>query len=326
MTVPIALSILQPGATSPFLARFEQARTPNSARGPAAGISLVFRSPGARQQRGNPFFPVVQGDLDPGETHKPEATFRTGPRRGDGLARARSIAGRYDSRQRAQGRAAGGQHGAMDGRSARGASGISSSKSSRPSRQSMRASVAPLDSVLEPTWRVTSQGRGFVVGTIRNPGLDPVLPEVAIAIIVGGRLASLEILQSTAPLQPGETLGYGADRFLGLEAGLDTAEEVTLEVYLTGRLIAQGAPSAVPLPASIHQFEMIGSRGLFMQGTLTGSGPRTAQERHATCQPALDGRRDPNRTLAGSHSPAAGRECGVFHRRSDRRRGRPRHE
>ncbi len=126
VTVPVALSILQPGATSPFRARFEQARTPEERARPTAGIPLFFRSTGARHHGGNPFLSVVQGDPGPGETQEPGATLRAGPRRGVGLARGRSIAGRDGGRQCAKGRAAGGRHGAMDRRNARGASGIAS--------------------------------------------------------------------------------------------------------------------------------------------------------------------------------------------------------
>ena len=271
VTAPIALSILQPGATSPFLARFEQARTPSSARAQLQAFRFSSEAPvrlsieaihSSRSSRGTLILGRLK-NLEPRSVQARDVVLVW--REPD-----RSLAGMAVASVPMAGLPEDGTVPWMAG--APGALPESRVEVFAAVTAVDDASVAPLESVLEPTWRVTSQGRGFVVGTIRNPGLDPILPEVAIAISVAGRLASLEILQSSAPLQPGETLGYGADRFPGLEAGIDTADDVTLEVYLTGRLIARGAPSAVPLPASIHQFEVIGSR-VFVQGTLTNPGP-----------------------------------------------------
>jgi hypothetical protein len=269
-TVPVALSILQPGTASPFSARFELAREPESTRAqleafrfssevPAHVSVVAVRSSGS-----------AEGTLVLGRLRNLEA--RT--------VQARDVVVVW----READRSLAGMATATVPRALVPDDGMVPWMAEAPgalleSRVEVFAAVsavnntplAPLESVVGPTWRVTSQGRGFAIGTLRNPGRHPVLPEVAIAILARGRLVSLEILHSSIPLPPGETLDYGADRFPGMEAALDPADDITLELYLAGRPMAPDAPSAIPLLASIQQFELIGSR-VFMQGTATNPG------------------------------------------------------
>lgn len=270
-TVPVALSILQPAATSPFLARFEQAGAPESARAQLQAFRFSSEAPVRVSMEAVHSSRSSEGTLVLGRLRNME------PR----SARAREVVVVWREADRSlAGMAAASVPQALvpeDGTVPWMAEAPGALLGSRVEVYAAVSAVdespdVPLESVLGPTWRVTSQGRGFVVGTLRNSGHDPALPEVAIAIIAGGRLVSLEILQSTVPLPPGETLDYGADRFPGLDAAVDSADGVTLELYLTGRLMAPDAPSAIPLPASIQQFEVIGSH-VFMQGTVTNPGP-----------------------------------------------------
>ena len=270
-TVPVALSILQPGATSPFSARFEQAREPEDTRAQLQAFRVSSEGPvhvsvEAVRSSGSSEGTLVLGRLRNLEPRTVQArdvvvVWREADRSLAGMATATVPQAPVPEDGMVPWMAE--APGALPGSRVEVYTAASAVNDSP---------LAPLESVVGPTWRVTSQGRGFAVGTLRNPGRDPVLPEVAIAILAGGRLVSLGILHSSVPLPPGETLDYGADRFPGMEAALDPAYAITLELYLAGRPIAPDAPSAVPLFAAIQQFELIGSR-VFMQGTATNPGP-----------------------------------------------------
>ncbi len=119
---------------------------------------------------------------------------------------------------------------------------------------------------------MTSQGKGFATGAVRNAGDAPILPQVAIAVRAAGRPIGLEILQSSIPLQPGEILTFAADRFPGLQATLEWADievaDITLEIYLEAEPVPPGAAATVLLPVSVLQFEAIGSN-VFLRGTVS---------------------------------------------------------
>jgi hypothetical protein len=270
-TVPLALSILQPGATSPFSARFELAREPEDTRARLQAFRFSYEAPvhiSVEELRasGSSEGTLILGRLRNLEARTVQArdvvvVWREADRSLAGMATATVPQAPVPEDGMVPWMAE--APGALPGSRVEVHTAVSAVNDSP---------LAPLESIVGPIWRVTSQGRGFAVGTLRNPGRDPVLPEVAIAILAGGRLVSLEILHSSIPLPPGETLDYGADRFPGMEAALDPADGITLELYLAGRPMAPDAPTAVPLLASIQQFEWIGSH-VFMQGTATNSGP-----------------------------------------------------
>jgi hypothetical protein len=270
-TVPVALSILQPGATSPFSARFEQAHEPQNMRAHLWAFRFSSEAPvhvsmeavrSSRSSEGTRVLGRLR-NLEPRTVQAQDVVvvWREADQSLAGMATAtvpRALVpddGMVPWMAEAPG--------ALPGSRVEVFAAVSAVEDSI---------IAPLESVAGPTWRVTSQGRGFAVGTLRNPGRDPVLPEVAIAVLAGGRLVSLEILRSSIPLPSGETLDYAADRFPGMEADPNPADGITFELYLAGRPMAPDAPSAVPLLASIQQFESIGSR-VFMQGTATNPGP-----------------------------------------------------
>jgi hypothetical protein len=269
-SLPLALSILQPGATSPIMARFERVGPPAGAR---AGL-VTFRS------SAEPLMHVSVDAVRPGPSS--EGTLVLGSLRngGPGLAEAREVIVVWrDADHTLSGMAAASVPHSLipeDGSVPWLAVMPGTVQGGRFEVFTAVAAVdesldAPLDQAIEPMWRVTEQGNGFAIGAIRNSGSRPALPEVAVAVRVNGRLVSLAILQSAVPLPPGEMLPFGVDQFPGLEVAPDPGD-VAIEVYLTGRGTDPGAPAAVPLAASIHQFEVIGGR-VFMQGVVTNPGP-----------------------------------------------------
>ncbi len=269
-TLPVALSILPPGASSPFQARFENGGRPEGARAELQ----AFRFSSDRPAR-------VSVDAVH-SAQSADGTLVLGSLRNQGPvpAQVREVIVVWrDADHSLSGMAiASAPHALMpeDGSvpwlaEVPGAVPGSRFEVFTAATAFEGPTAPPLDPVLGPTWRVTEQGQGFISGAIRNPGREPAIPEVAIAVRVNGRLVSLAILQSTVPLPPGQTLSYGMDRLPGLVAALDPAE-ITLEAYLTGRGVDREAPAAVLLPASIQQFEVIGGR-VFMQGILTNPGP-----------------------------------------------------
>jgi hypothetical protein len=269
-TVPVAMSILQPGATSPFMARFEQAKAPDGARAGLQAFRLSSEPP-ARVS-----IDAVRSD------QSSEGTLVLGSlrNRGPGPVQAREVIVVWrDADHALSGMALASvpqvrlqEDGTVPWLAeAPGAVPVSRLEVFAAVSAVDESSEGPLESVLEPLWRLSAQGHGFVAGAIRNPGRGPVLPEVAIAILVDDRLASIAILQSTVPLQPGETLAFAADRFPGLEAAPDPGD-VSLELYLTGHRTDPGSPAVILLPASIQRFEVIGDR-VFMQGTVANPGP-----------------------------------------------------
>jgi hypothetical protein len=270
-TVLLPLSVLQPSAVSPFMARLKQAESPAEARAnlesfqfsseAAASISLgavyTTQAPDGIFVRG-----TVQGNnTQPVRVRDVVIVWRGTDRSIAGLAVA-SVPGAIVTQD---------EH----------LPWIAQARGATPAtRFEVFAAVSAVDPANEtplaiadgPAWRVTSQGNGFATGAIINAGDAPVLPQVAIAVRAAGRPLSLEILQSIIPLGPGETLTFAADRFPGLQAALESADigiaDVTLEAYLDAQPVPLNTGGAVILPVSIHQFEAIGS-SIFLSGTVS---------------------------------------------------------
>lgn len=270
----LPLSVLQPEATSPFMAWVEQVEPPSGARASLVSFRTSTEAPaststGAVSATQAPDGVFVLGtvhnrDTRPMRIHDVVVTWRDAHRSLTGLAIASVPAAVL----------------AEDGSlpwiaEAPGATPETRFEVFVAASTVDPASPSPLVTAAEPIWRATSQGRGFATGAIRNAGGAPVLPEVAIAASAAGRLISLEILQSSIPMQPGETLIYAADRFPGLEAALDSAgidvTDVSLKLYLDAKPIPPNADAAVLLPVSIEQFEVIGSN-VFLRGTISSPG------------------------------------------------------
>lgn len=148
-----------------------------------------------------------------------------------------------------------------------------------------------LEVSVDPAWRRTGQGRGFVTGEIRNVSAIPVLPAVAVTLWAQGELVGLEILRSAVPLAPGEALAYGAETFPSLDARLDRLGVGAQEVVPSVIVSASGAPaSSEPrLDIAVLHFEVIGSR-VYLEGTLTRTGeePLAGAEIHAALR-SVDG-------------------------------------
>jgi hypothetical protein len=136
-------------------------------------------------------------------------------------------------------------------------------------------SAGVLETSTEPVWQRTSQGRGFVTGEIRNVGPLPVMPAVTVTLWAGGELVGLEILRSAVPLNPSETLAYGAEAFPALDERLGRVgadpQDVVPSVSVSGS--AAPADSDQRLVIRILHFEAIGSR-VYLGGTLTRTGER----------------------------------------------------
>ncbi|MCX6072553.1 MAG: hypothetical protein NTU91_17155 [Chloroflexi bacterium] len=270
-TAPLPLSVLQPGAASPFIARLEQAESPaevraslesfqfSSAAGASTSLGAVYttQAPDEVFVRGT----VQCEDTRPVRVHDVVIVWRATDRSLAGLAVA-SVPGAILP-----------QSGSLPW--------IAQASGATPgTRFEVFTAVSAVDPASEiplvvtdgPTWHVTSQGNGFATGAIRNAGDAPVLPQVAIAVRAAGRPISLEILQSIIPLEPGETLTFAADRFPGLQAALESGgieiADVTLEAYLDAQPVPLNTGGAVILPVSIHQLEAIGS-SIFLRGTVS---------------------------------------------------------
>ena len=132
-----------------------------------------------------------------------------------------------------------------------------------------------LEVSVDPAWRQTAQGQGFVTGEIRNVSTVPVLPAVAVTLRARGELVGLEILQSGVPLPPGETLAFAAEKFPSLDERLERLGVGTQDVLPSLILSGSAAPaSAEPrLDITILHYEAIGSR-VYLEGTLTRTGEK----------------------------------------------------
>jgi len=281
-TVLLPLSVLQPGAFSPFMVRSEQAEGPAAARAslgsfqfssetaPRLSIGTVYttQSPGGILVRGT----VHNDGVQPMRVRDVVVAWRDASRALRGLAIATVPGATLPA------------DGSLPW--------IADAPGTSPAtRFEVFVAASPVDSAGEsllvvtdgPTWRLTSQGKGFATGALRNAGNAPILPQVAIAVSAAGRPISLEILQSSIPLQPGETLTFAADQFPGLQATLQSLDadttEITLEAYVQGRSSLPDAGAAFVLPVSISRFEAIGS-SLFLRGTV--SNPDSVPLRNAT--------------------------------------------
>ncbi|MBM3121405.1 MAG: hypothetical protein FJZ97_04360 [Chloroflexi bacterium] len=141
-----------------------------------------------------------------------------------------------------------------------------------------------LEVSVDPAWRRTVQGRGYVTGEIRNVSAIPLLPAVAVTLWAQGELVGLEILRSTVPLPPGEVLAYGAETFPSLDARLERLGVAVQEVVPSVVVSASAAPafSEPRLEITVLHFEVIGSR-VYLEGTLTRGGeqPLAGAEIHA---------------------------------------------
>ena len=274
-TVQLPVSVLVPGATSPFVAEIEQVLSPDGARASLEAFRFSTEAPvrvsleavhTTRSPEGIRVLGEVRNrDSRPIYVRDVIVAWRDANRVLAGLTIASVPAARVPD---------GGSLPWMA--EAPGATLQSHFEIFAAASVVDEASEVPLESAIGPAWRVTAQGRGFVSGAIRNAGDEPALPEVAIAVSAAGRLIGLEIQRSSIPLQPGETLAFGADRFAGLEAIPGTpaagADDITLELFLAGRRVPSETPTAVILPVSIQQFEVIGS-GVFLRGALNNPGP-----------------------------------------------------
>jgi hypothetical protein len=276
-TVQLPLSLLQPDATSPFIAQLEQVEAPAGARASLASFQRSSEAPASVSLGGvhatqGPDGVIVIGTVqsnDPRDLriHDVVVTWRDASRSVAGLAIA-SVPGAIVA-----------DNGSLPWiAQAPGATPDTRFEVFTAASTVNTEGGSPLVTSAEPTWRVTSQGRGFATGAIRNTGDAPALPEVAIAASAAGRLISLEILRSTVPMQPGETLLYAADRFPGLEATLDAEgieiTDITLGVYLNADAVPASTGVVVPLPVSIQQSEAIGS-SVFLRGAV--SNPSSVQ-------------------------------------------------
>lgn len=134
---------------------------------------------------------------------------------------------------------------------------------------------ARLEMASGPSWWLTAQNRGFASGAIRNPGPAAVLPEVAVSLTAQGELVGLEILRSSVPLTPGESLVFTAETFASLEDRLRRLgvgmQDVAPQVVLGWTEPERPSSSPVSLPVAVRQFEVIGSR-LFLSGAITHPG------------------------------------------------------
>jgi hypothetical protein len=148
-----------------------------------------------------------------------------------------------------------------------------------------------LEASVDPAWRQTAQGRGFVTGEIRNVSAIPLLPAVAVTLWSQGVLVGLEILRSAVPLPPGETLAYGAETFPSLDERLQRLgvgpQDVVPSVIVSGS--AAPAFSEARLAIAVLHFEAIGSR-VYLGGTLTRAGeqPLAGAEIHVALR-SVDG-------------------------------------
>lgn len=148
-----------------------------------------------------------------------------------------------------------------------------------------------LEVSVDPAWRQTAQGRGFVTGEIRNVSAIPLLPAIAVTLWSQGELVGLEILRSAVPLPPGETLAYGAETFPSLDERLQRlgvgAQDVVPSVIVSGS--AAPASAEPQLGIAVLHFESIGSR-VYLGGTLTRTGeqPLAGAEIHVALR-SVDG-------------------------------------
>ena len=149
-----------------------------------------------------------------------------------------------------------------------------------------------LEASVDPAWRQTAQGRGFVTGEIRNVSTIPLLPAVAVTLWSQGELVGLEILRSAVPLPPGETLAYGAETFPSLDERLQRLgvgpQDVVPSVIVSGSA-APGSSAPARLDITILHYEAIGSR-VYLGGTLTRAGeqPLASAEIHVALR-SVDG-------------------------------------
>jgi hypothetical protein len=281
-TVPLPLSILQPGAVSPFMARLEQDDAPTAARASLESFQFSSETPAD----------ISLGDIY--TTQAPDGVLALGTMQSNDTQpmRVRDVVLAWRDRNRSlAGLAIASAPGAVIAPDGSLPWIAQAPGASLGTQFEVYAAVSAVDSAIEsplavtdgPTWRVTSQGNGFATGAIRNAGDVPVLPQVAISVRAAGRPMSLEILQSSVPLQPGETLTFAADRFPGLQATLRSADikihDVMLETYLDAQAVPPDTGAAVVLPVSIDQFEVIGSN-VFLSGTV--SNPASLPLRSAT--------------------------------------------
>jgi hypothetical protein len=270
-TVSLPLSVLQPGAVSPFLARFELLNAPAEAR--AKLESFLFSSESPVSIRVGMVY----------ATHTPDEVFVRGTVQGDDARplRVREAVVVWRDRSRSlAGLTVASLPGAVlppDGS----LPWIAQAPGASPGTgfEVFVAAIAAEDSGERPlvvaddlAWRVTSQGKGFATGAVRNAAEVPIYPQVAIAVSASDRLISLEILQSGIPLQPGESLIFAADQFPGLQATLESAGieigDLTLEAYVDAQPVPSNTGRTVMLAASIDQFEAIGS-SVFLRGTVS---------------------------------------------------------
>lgn len=271
-TSPLPLPILPPGAASPFVARLESVTPPAEARASLDTYQFSYEPS-----------PILSpGPVD--VTLAAQGVYVRGLVGNDGPAAARALAvvvsWRDASRSLMGVTAASMPSAIVDPGESLPWMALASDATTRSRFEVyIAASAADIGEAPSlaladaPSLRLTSQGKAFVTGSIRNTGSQPLLPEVAVALSRASMPVGLAILRTDVPLPPGETLPFAVDEFPGLAAALDSAEPdpaaLTVDVYLNGR-VPSGSPAPVPLPLSIVQAEAIGSN-LFLRGSLSPS-------------------------------------------------------
>ncbi|MGH2619017.1 MAG: hypothetical protein ACRDHG_00405 [Anaerolineales bacterium] len=126
-----------------------------------------------------------------------------------------------------------------------------------------------------PRLRVDSQGKSFVVGSVRNEAGVPAQARVLLILWDGDRIASLTELEAPLPLPAGERLAFAAQDFPGLSRPL--AESVPANLRIESRIEAAaqvGRPMV--LQAEVEAFHSVGST-LFLRGILRNDTPRTVE-------------------------------------------------
>ena len=124
-----------------------------------------------------------------------------------------------------------------------------------------------------PRLQVDSQGKVFVVGSLRNEAGLPAQASLLIILWNGDRIVSMSELRAPLPIQAGDRLAFAAQDFPGLSRRL--AEAVPGSLRIESRIEAAAQPGqALVLLAEVEALHSVGS-SLFLRGILRNETART---------------------------------------------------
>jgi len=121
-----------------------------------------------------------------------------------------------------------------------------------------------------PRIRANSQGRPYVVGSLRNESDTAQQASVLLVLRSGDRILSLTEIRSPLPLEPGQRLAFAAKDFPGLSLRLEGLDLESLRVE--SRLQSTGAVEhALAMYTEVTAFHSVGS-SIFIRGILRNDG------------------------------------------------------